>query len=157
MIIDINTFSQKPNINLNFEKKPEFNNKPFQENNKEVRINDEENKEEEKFEVIDAQGDIINDKENNDKNDKIEKNSNDKTVVGILGLGNVGKSYILSLFTGEELPIGDSIHTKGISVKSKDNLIILDSVGIEAPLTKKTISEKLYPKEDLLNKNINGK
>ena len=155
LIIDINTFSQKPNIIWNFEKKPEFKNKPLQENNKEVRINDEENKEEEKFEVIDAQGDIINDKENNDKNDKIEKNSNDKTVVGILGLGNVGKSYILSLFTGEELPIGDSIHTKGISVKGKDNLIILDSVGIEAPLTKKTISEKLYPKEDLLNKNIN--
>jgi len=35
----------------------------------------------------------------------------------MIGLGNVGKSYLLSLFTGEELPTGDSIHTKRISIK----------------------------------------
>ena len=75
--------------------------------------------------------------------------------MGVIGLGNVGKTYLLSILTGEELPIGYSIHTKGISIKKTKKLIILDSQGIEAPLTKINISKDLYPKDNLLNKDIN--
>ena len=46
-------------------------------------------------------------------------------IIGVIGLGNEGKSYLLSLFTGEELHAGDSIHTKGISIKKKDKLTFL--------------------------------
>ena len=59
------------------------------------------------------------------------------------------------MFTGEELPSGDSIHTKGISVKNIDKLIILDSEGVEAPLTENNISKDVYLKEDLIRKDIN--
>ena len=81
----------------------------------------------------------------------IEENS---IVIGIIGLGNVGKSFLLSLFMKEELPIGDSMHTKGISVKKNDKLIILDSEGAEAPLNKYNVSKDLY-EGDLHKKDIN--
>ena len=70
-------------------------------------------------------------------------------------MGNVGKSYLHPLFTGEELPTDDSIDSKDISIKKKRKLIILDSEGDEDPLTKRNISKYLYPKEDLLDKEIN--
>ena len=54
----------------------------------------------------------------------------------------------------EELPIGDSMHTKGISVKKNDKLIILDSEGAEAPLNKYNVSKDLY-EGDLHKKDIN--
>ena len=76
-------------------------------------------------------------------------------MIGVIGLGNVGKSYLLSLFLGEDLPTGDSIHTKGISIKKSDKLIILDSEGMEAPLTKSNISKDLYKMDDFANKEIN--
>ena len=146
-IININTFSQKPKIIWNIENKAEMKNKPFKILDNEIKIDYIKDKEEPKKEESNFNLLKINDEIDNDKNDK--------TVIGILGLGNVGKSYLLSVFTGEELPTGDSIHTKGISVKKTKNLILLDSEGIEAPLTKTNIADDLYPKEKLLNININ--
>lgn len=81
----------------------------------------------------------------------IEENS---IVIGVIGLGNVGKSFLLSLFMKEELPMGDSMHTKGISIKKNDKIIILDSEGAEAPLTKYNVSKDLY-EGDLHKKDIN--
>ncbi len=46
------------------------------------------------------------------------------------------------------------MHTKGISVKKNDKLIILDSEGAEAPLTKYNVSKDLY-EGDLHKKEIN--
>ena len=54
----------------------------------------------------------------------------------------------------EELPIGDSMHTKGINIKKNDKLIILDSEGAKAPLTKYNVSKDLY-EGDLHKKDIN--
>ena len=160
-IININTFSQKPNIIWTIENKAEMKNIPFQEKDKDKEKEKEKNKEN-KFEENEENENItkneepnVQDEKNNEINDKINNDEVDKTTIGILGLGNVGKSYLLSFFTGQELPTGNSIHTKGISFKKVDNFIILDSEGIEAPLTKKNISKELYPKESLLKKSIN--
>ena len=64
-----------------------------------------------------------------EEKDKISQFNEDNIIVlGVIGLGNVGKSYLLSLFTGEEFPTGDSIHTKGISVKKKKLNIIIPGI-----------------------------
>ncbi len=146
MIIDIDSFSKKPEIIWKIKTKKSEKNEDAQiienENNQEVHDLSTSDNSIEK---------IIDNKQENCLN-IIDKNS---IIIGVIGLGNVGKSYLLSLFTGEELPTGDSIHTKGISIKKKGKLIILDSEGVEAPLTKRNISKDLYPKEDLLDKEIN--
>lgn len=65
--------------------------------------------------------------------------------IGVLGLNNVGKSFILSLLTGGDIEdnmfIGWSIETKGISIKytegeknSDKSICLLDSAGFETPL-----------------------
>ena len=73
--------------------------------------------------------------------------------IGVLGLNNVGKSYLLSKIVRIEIPTGYSIETKGISIKySKEEesdeknekkeeeneeekgICILDSAGFETPL-----------------------
>ena len=132
-IIGIDSFLKEPEIVWTIEGKSK------------EKKNDNQNKEEEEQKI-----------DNNQDNNKIEEEIKDNSIViGIIGLGNVGKSYLLSLFTGEELPSGDSIHTKGISVKNIDKLIILDSEGVEAPLTENNISKDVYPKEDLIRKDIN--
>ena len=168
LIININTFSQKPDIKWKIETKTELKKSQIKEIKKEDEKEDkkEDKKEEKKEDKKDNKKEDDNQKKNEiineepkQKKEEIEhdlkENEVDKTVIGILGLGNVGKSYLLSFFTGEELPTGDSIHTKGISIKNIDHFTILDSEGIEAPLIKSNISEELYPKEGLLNKSVN--
>lgn len=160
LIININTFSQKPDIKWKIETNTELKSsqKPEKEEDKKVEKN-EEKKEDKKEDDSQKKKDIIIKEEPNQKIEEIKfdtkENEIDKTVIGILGLGNVGKSYLLSFFTGKELPTGDSIHTKGISIKNIGHFTILDSEGIEAPLIKSNISEGFYPKEGLLNKSIN--
>ena len=152
MIIEIDSFSKKPELIWKIQTKPKE--KIIENNIEEI----------EEFEAIDNNNENQNQNQNNQNNLKKELenkedipyfNEDNLIVIGVIGLGNVGKSYLLSLFTGEELPTGDSIHTKGISIKKKKKLIILDSEGVEAPLTKSNISQDLYPKENLVNKEIN--
>ena len=145
------TIQEKPekekNDDMNVEKDKEMDNKKENEKTEEDKEidNKKENKKIEKEEI-----------DNKKENEKIEEEKKENNIViGILGLGNVGKSYLLSLFTEEELPSGDSIHTKGISVKILDKIIILDSEGVEAPLTEINISKDIYSKEDLQSKGIN--
>lgn len=71
--------------------------------------------------------------------DKIVKEETIK--IGVLGLNNVGKSFILGLIAGLEIPTGFSVETKGISIKytegekdSDKGICILDSAGFETPL-----------------------
>ena len=67
--------------------------------------------------------------------------------IGVLGLNNVGKSFLLGKIAFLNLPSGYSVETKGISIKyavPKDNddgeeeeingICILDSAGFETPL-----------------------
>ena len=61
--------------------------------------------------------------------------------LGVLGLDNMGKSFILGLLSKSRVPTGYSIETKGISIKytkgeenCDTNIFLLDSAGIETPL-----------------------
>ena len=69
--------------------------------------------------------------------------SEETIKMGVLGLNNVGKTYILSKIANSELPSGYSLETKGISIKYSEGdkgeakgLCILDSAGFETPLIK---------------------
>ena len=161
--IDIDSFSRKPEIIWKIQTKLK------EEKNEEQNLDKEEK--EDKGEKDDKgdkgnnqliQNPIIENQIEEEPKDVVKISNfteEDCIVLGIIGLGNVGKSYLLSLFVNQELPSGESIHTKGISIKNinySKKLIILDSEGVEAPLTKSNISKDLYPKDgDLLNKDIN--
>ena len=60
--------------------------------------------------------------------------------IGVAGVGNKGKSFLLSKLANIELPIGTSIKTEGLSIRCPDidsenqNIILLDSAGSETPL-----------------------
>ena len=156
MIIDINSFSTKNELIWNIETKQTKKEEQINLENQ-IEINQNQNQ---------KSNNEIQDKKKNDKinlqEEKIQKKEINKNigidnniVIGVIGLGNVGKSYLLSLFLGEDLPTGDSIHTKGISIKKSDKLIILDSEGMEAPLTRNNVSKDFYQKDNLAEKEIN--
>ena len=60
--------------------------------------------------------------------------------VGVAGLSNKGKSFLLQKIADIELPTGTSIKTEGLSIKCPDinsdnkNIILIDSAGSETPL-----------------------
>jgi len=170
--IDIDSFSRKPEIIWKIHtklKKEKIEEQNFENLEKEEKDEKEEKEEKEKKDDNENKDNnqlipnpIFEDQMKGEPKDiiKISNFTEEECIVlGIIGLGNVGKSYLLSLFVGQELPSGESIHTKGISIKNinySKKLIILDSEGVEAPLTKSNISKDLYPKDgDLLNKDIN--
>ena len=80
----------------------------------------------------------------NEENKKIyDKIIGEETIkIGVLGLNNVGKSFLLGLISGEIIPTGYSIETKGVSIKYKtsDHICLLDSAGFETPLLKSELN-----------------
>ena len=67
----------------------------------------------------------------------------DRPVIGVIGQGNRGKSFLLSKVADFELPTGHNIITKGVSVKYIDltetaRYILLDSAGSSTPLLETT-------------------
>jgi len=98
---------------------------------------------------------------------KINKNIKDiKTLefkkmfkIGILGNGNVGKSFLLSRLFKEKIPVGYSVLTEGLSIKFKENdYAILDSAGLQTPLLRETYDESINKGIDEENKeNKDGK
>ena len=94
-------------------------------------------------------------------NEKRKKNYEqiigEKTMkIGVLGLNNVGKSFLLKKLACPNIPSGASIETKGISIKYADpndnngeikGICILDSAGNESPLLREEVEE--------VNKEIN--
>ena len=76
--------------------------------------------------------------------------------IGILGNGNVGKSFLLSRLFNEKIPVGYSVVTEGISIKFKENkYVILDSTALQTPLIRNTYNEsdnKGIDEEDKDNK-----
>jgi len=56
--------------------------------------------------------------------------------IGILGNGNIGKSFLLSRLFNEDIPSGFSVITEGLSLKiNKEKLYALfDSAGLQTPL-----------------------
>ena len=88
----------------------------------------------------------------------------DNVKIGVLGLNNVGKSYLLSKLVGMSIPTGYSIETKGISIKyskgvekAEKNICILDSAGFESPLLIENKEDKKKQEENLGDKQIEKK
>ena len=79
-----------------------------------------------------------------EKGKKLYKEMKDKELVkvGVVGLRNKGKSWLLQKFLNKTLPKGTSIKTEGLSIKYPNeediqdnrNYILLDSAGTEEPL-----------------------
>ena len=77
----------------------------------------------------------------NYENYKDKSNDNNKlTVIGVIGNEKVGKSFLLQKITGNIIPAGASINTKGLSVcyptQKEKNYIMLDSAGFQSPILK---------------------
>ena len=71
----------------------------------------------------------------------LKKAETNSIKIGVVGNGNKGKSFILSKISDIELPVGESIKTKGLSIKFPNleghinrNITILDSAGQETPV-----------------------
>ena len=66
------------------------------------------------------------------------------TVVGVIGIFNKGKSFILQKLSKQPIPQGYSVSTEGLSIKypvdENNPLTILDTAGFETPI--KTIIKK---------------
>ena len=84
------------------------------------------------------------------KNNKKDYLSTDKavSVVSVLGNKNSGKSFILHLLTGKDIPNGFSVTTEGLSLivpdneKNKnDNFVLIDTAGTESPLLNGTMEK----------------
>lgn len=96
-------------------------------------------------------------KYNKERKDVYEKIIGEQTIkIGVIGLNNVGKSFLLSKIVRVEIPTGYSVETKGISIKysqgekgEEEGICILDSAGFETPLLKENIQDKKNEKEVL--------
>ena len=92
---------------------------------------------------------------NKERKERYQQMISEETIkMGVLGLNNVGKTFILSKIANAELPSGYSLETKGISIKYSERdkgeakgLCILDSAGFETPLIKEEIEEQKDMKE----------
>ena len=76
-------------------------------------------------------------KEGKKKYDEQYKNA-ETIVVGVVGNGNKGKSFLLQKLSNYDVPMGYNIKTEGLSIiyrkQESKNLTILDSAGQETPL-----------------------
>ena len=80
-------------------------------------------------------------------------------VAGAIGNKNTGKSFLLEKISDLEIPQGFNIKTKGLSIKygeyNDNNLVIIDSAGLDSPLLKKENNNFNEVKDDdyFFNKN----
>ena len=60
---------------------------------------------------------------------------NSPVKVGILGLFNRGKSFLLSLISESKFPSGFRVQTKGLSLKIiNENILLMDTAGFETSI-----------------------
>ena len=92
----------------------------------------------------------------------IKIKENEKVLkIGIIGNSNKGKSFILSKLSHIDLPFGTSIKTEGLSIKYPDlkeyknrKIVLLDSAGLETPVTRINNNVNEKEKKDENNENI---
>ena len=97
----------------------------------------------------------------NDKGLNYLNNVDETSIkIGVVGNGNKGKSFILSKISDIELPVGESIKTKGLSIKfpqlenhTNRNITLLDSAGQETPVLNN--NKNFYMNSTFDNKNNN--
>jgi hypothetical protein len=87
-----------------------------------------------------------------------EKNKTKPTIiVGVVGNGNKGKSFVLQKLSNYKIPEGFAIKTEGLSIKFSEtenkNIAILDSAGQETPLLEMKDEECIEEKNQKENDN----
>ena len=96
---------------------------------------------------------------NQDSVQKINNSLSNNTIIGLVGGENIGKTFILNKLCGFQLPSGANVHTKGLSMKISDaannNLIVLDSAGIQTPVY--YFDEKLMKRFSINKEDLNKK
>jgi len=93
---------------------------------------------------------------NKERKERYQQLVSEETLkIGVIGLNNVGKTFILSKLSNANLNPGYSLETKGISIKYSEinkgelkGLCILDSAGFETPLLKEEFEEIKNNKEE---------
>ena len=88
----------------------------------------------------------------------ISKEIRDVVIIGIIGESKKGKTYILSKISKIDLPYGNSVITKGLSIKFPQldvnkNFILIDTVGNENPLLQSEIDCRISSILDFEEKN----
>ena len=72
-----------------------------------------------------------------------KKKDKPSVVVSVIGNQNKGKSWILGKISGEEIPKGYAVKTKGLSIIyptiDRQNIILLDTAGFETPLVENSV------------------
>ena len=103
-------------------------------------------------------------KYNKKEGKKVYEDSKNKEtiVVGVVGNGNKGKSFLLKKLSNYNVPMGYNVKTEGLSIiygkTEKKNLAILDSAGQETPLLiqKKDDNNNININNNNINNNINN-
>jgi len=95
----------------------------------------------------------------NNKRKEIFNKIKDKELfkIGVLGNGNIGKSFLLSRLLKDPIPSGYSVITEGLSIKYNDEIgyTILDSAGLQTPLINERVKENDENEHNLdLKKNL---
>ena len=89
----------------------------------------------------------------NGKENYLNKKNEPTIILGVIGNGNKGKSFILEKLSGYTIKKGFNVKTEGLSIRygssSNHNITILDSAGQETPLLSMT-------EEEHINNNINN-
>ena len=88
-----------------------------------------------------------------------ELKKKDTIVVGVVGNGNKGKSFLLKKLSNYEVPMGFTVKTEGLSIiygkTEKQCLAILDSAGQETPLIIQNKNNDINNKNNDNGKKIN--
>ena len=95
---------------------------------------------------------------NEERKEIYDKIIKERTLkIGVLGVNNVGKSYILGLISKIVIPTGNNVPTNGISIKytkgekdCEEDICLLDSVGFEKPL----LNDEIIDENGKLNEDI---
>ena len=90
------------------------------------------------FKDLIKEGWLIKYNKKDGKNIYDQKKDKPTIIVGVIGNGNKGKSFILEKLSNYEIPKGFNVKTEGLSIRygttEDHNVAILDSAGQETPL-----------------------
>lgn len=90
------------------------------------------------------------------KDNKEILNKKKVSIVSVLGDKNSGKSFILHLLTGKDIPNGYTVTTEGLSFiipsgqENNDNYILIDTAGTESPLLNDDIRISIEKKQQMI-------
>jgi hypothetical protein len=104
------------------------------------------------FKTLSTEGWRVRAKQKGLEKYKIYSKEKKLPVIGVIGNRNVGKSYLLQKITGNEVPVGFSVDTKGLSICypsiNEKNFVMMDTAGFQSPLLNYKKNKKKQEKEN---------